>query len=87
MDVVWPVLIWNAHGESTMLLGVYDSRESAFEAVRTEPNMTAYVDDKGHVRGRPKKERQPLRDPWLPVRWAHGWPERVNSRVPATPVP
>jgi hypothetical protein len=65
-----------------MLLGVYGSREAAFEAIKAEPNMTAYVDDKEHVRGRPVKEREPLRGPWFPTRWAHGWPEQVKSRSP-----
>lgn len=71
---VWPVLIHSGHGENTMLLGVYASREAAFRAVKAEPNMSAYVDDKGHLRGRPAHEAPRLGS----GRWAHGWPVKVQ---------
>ena len=86
MTEVWPVLTWNAHGEGTMLLGVYDSREAAFEALKAEPNMTAYVDAEGALRGRPKHEPsfgELLARPYIPVKWALGRPFKVQSRAPA----
>lgn len=79
---VWPVLTWKAHGEEGGLLGVYATREAAFRAVKAEPNMTAYVDDRGDVRGRPVKERtggELLRGPWIPEYWAHGYPVKLQS--------
>jgi hypothetical protein len=90
VETVWPVLIWNAHGEGTMLLGVYDSREAAFEAVKAEPNMTAWVDGKGELHGRPRVEPKWLglrRVPRVPERWAHGHPVPVQSRAPVTETP
>jgi hypothetical protein len=83
---VWPVLIWNAHGEETYLLGVYATREDAFRALKAQPNMTAYVDDKGYVRGRPKRERRPEEffdgHTYLPERWACGSAEKVRHVKP-----
>jgi len=83
---VWPVLIWNAHGEETDLLGVYATREDAFRAIKAQLNMTAYVDDMGYVRGRPKRERRPEEffngRIYLPERWACGSAEKVQRVEP-----
>ena len=79
---VWPVLIHDGHGEGTDLLGVYATREDAFRAIKAQPNMTAYVDDKGEVHGRPVRERTGGEllsgRSWFPVRWAHGSAEKVQ---------
>ena len=92
MTEVWPVLIWDAHGEGTMLLGVYDSREAAFERIKGEVNMTAWVDGRGEVHGRPARERSAtermldftsgISPPnYVPERWAHGYPVKLRSRT------
>lgn len=73
--VVWPVLTHHGHGEGTMLLGVYATREDAFRAIKAEPDMTAYVDDNGHVCGRPKREG-------ARGRWAHGRAATVQATEP-----
>ena len=71
----WPVLIHSGHGENTTLLGVYADREAAFRALKAEPNMTAYVDERGHLRGRPARETPRLGF----GKWAHGWPVKVEG--------
>ena len=47
---------WRAHGYGRSVLGVYSSREAAFEALKAQPGMTAWVDEHGNVRGRPRNE-------------------------------
>ena len=69
---VWPVLTWQAHGDEMGLLGVYASREAAFRALKAAENMAVWVDDRGHLRGHPRRET-------AFARWAHGWPAKVEG--------
>jgi len=91
MDEVWVATTWSAHGEDSGVHGVFDSREAAFESLKALPNMTAYTDSAGNVRGRPKKERDwslGLRQGWIPEKWAIAEPVKVQGRATvATPAP
>lgn len=81
-DEVWVVETWEAHGEGAAVLGVYVSREAAFEAVNAQPNMTAYVDYDGVLLGRPRRMTRGWGMNWEPVRWALGRPHKVQGRKP-----
>src|SRR6185312_4356782 len=83
VDEVWVTLIGDAHGENTVIEGVYEDREAAFEGLKKQRNMTVWVGDDGFVHGRPKRESRPalrLGEPWFPVRWAVGRPLAVQRR-------
>ena len=91
MDEVWVALTWKAHGYEEDIHGVFDSREAAFESLKALPNMTVYVDEHGHVAGRPAKRQEPgellrRRGPYVPEYWASAAPYTVQGRAgsPAT---
>jgi len=76
---VWVVEIHHGHGEGAMVAGVYVDREAAWDAFRDRPNLTLYVDEQGHLRGRPRS------DEWHLARlWLHGHPMPVQPRRPGT---
>lgn len=78
MSEVWVVEIHHGHGEDTKVAGVYADREAAWDAFKDRPNLTLYVDERGHLRGRPR------RDEWHLARlWLHGHPMLVQGRVMA----
>jgi hypothetical protein len=87
-EEVWVAETWKAHGYDHDVLGVYGSREAAFEALKAEPNMTVWVDEAGAVHGRPIREPAfswPPRHAFMPVKWAQAMPMRVQDRKAATP--
>ncbi len=56
-DEVWVAQAWNAHGYGCRVQGVYDSREAAFEGLKSEPGITVWVaPEDGLVHGRPRDE-------------------------------
>ena len=74
-DEVWVAQAWNAHGYNCRVQGVYDSREAAFEGLKSEPGVTVYVaPEDGLVHGRPRDE-----DKFGAV-WALARPMRVKGR-------
>lgn len=78
---VWVAETWNAHGYDHTVLGVYAGREAAFRALKELPNMAVYVDEHGHVRGRPKREpsfNEQVIMP-IPVQWGRAWPAKVQG--------
>lgn len=76
---VWVAETWHAHGEAQRVEGVYDSREAAFEGLKAVPDMTVYVDERGHLVGRPRHEREYL------ARWGKARPMPVLGRMPPPP--
>ena len=78
---VWVAETWNAHGYDQMVLGVYTSREAAFQALKERPNMTVYTDENGHVKARPCREPS-FSDQviaYLPVKWGRAFPAVVQT--------
>lgn len=78
--------VWVAHGhcgwgEEARVVGLYDSREAAFEGLKKRPNMTVYVDDQGRVQGRPKKQD----GLYFERMWATAWPMTVQGRQAPDP--
>ena len=59
---VWVAETWGAHGYGHDVLGLYDSREAAFEGLKAVPDMTVYVDERGHLAGRPQIGRASCRE-------------------------
>lgn len=55
MSDVWVAETWSAHGYNHAIQGVYESREAAFDGLKSEPNMTVWVEN-GIVRAKPKAE-------------------------------
>lgn len=74
MSKVWVAETWAAHGYDHYIQGVYVAREAAFEGLKGESGSTAYVDDKGLVRLRPRNE-----DKWG-SRWGGAEPYEVKGR-------
>ncbi len=53
---VWVADIHSGHGENFRVLGVYESREAAWDALRADGRMTVCADGAGHLRGQPRDE-------------------------------
>jgi hypothetical protein len=73
---VWVVTTHHGHGESMTVAGLYESREAAWDAFAEMPNLTLYVDEHSHLRGRPRRDGP---GDW-PI-WLHGRPMSVQQRV------
>lgn len=74
-DEVWVAETWRAHGYGRGVLGVYSSREAAFEALKAQPGMTAWVDEHGNVHARPRDEDR------FGAEWGLASPWRVRGRT------
>lgn len=83
---VWVVETHSGHGEDADVLGVYRSREAAWDAIKALPDVTAYMDGNGNVRGRPKNEGRP-NSVMRPRYYAWGHPMTVQDRTGTDPVP
>ena len=84
-EEVWVAETWGPHGEGQWMLGVFSSREAAFDALRDQPNMTVYVGEDGWVHGRPRREHSfswPPAKPWVPVKWGQARPMMIRGRAP-----
>ena len=81
MEQVWVAETWQAHGEGKRVVGVYDSREAAWDALRPEVE-TLYVRN-GCLWGRPRDEERRWRpgEPWKPLVWALAQPMPVLGRA------
>lgn len=71
---VWVAETWRAHGYGHGIHGVYESREAAFEALKSEPGMTVWVDERGIVRGRPRDDER------FGATWAMAASQKVQAR-------
>ena len=72
---------WHAHGEGHMVQGVYDSREAAWDGLKGKTE-TLYVDERGHLRGRPRDEEPTWRPgQWIRLTWAQARPVKVQGRM------
>lgn len=72
---VWVAETWGAHGYGRAVLGVYSSREAAFEALKAQANMTVWTDEHGNVHGRPRNEDR------YGAEWGLASPWRVRGRA------
>lgn len=72
--VAWVAETWHAHGYGRSVVGVFESREAAFEGLKGEPNLTVWADENGNLRGRPRDEDR------IGATWAHASPWRVRGR-------
>lgn len=77
MEQVWVAETWHAHGEEHMIKGIYDSREAAFEGLKSVPDMTIYIAEDGSLIGRPRHEREYL------ARWGRARLMPVQGRKQA----
>lgn len=73
-DAVWVAETWKAHGYDHVVQGVYNSREAAFEGLKSEPNLTVYVGADKCLRAKPRHE-----DRW-DARWGAARPFKVRGR-------
>lgn len=79
-DEVWVADIHGGHGENFRVLGVYESREAAWDALSADPRMTVYEDYHGNLRGRP-------RDTSAIGPWASARPMPIRGRSARVIIP
>lgn len=86
-EEVWVAETWHAHGEGMGVKGIYDSREAAWDGLKGEVE-TLYVDERGHLRGRPRDEEPAWRPGvWRRLVWARAQPMKVQGREDETREP
>lgn len=84
MSEVWVVTTHHGHGESTSVFGVFNSFESAREALKAQyPQMKVYGET-GILHGRPKKDDYVIGPRYESRMYAEGRPYGVSvtSRDP-----
>lgn len=77
---IWIAETWGAHGDGYRVQGIYDSREAAWDGLKGEVE-TLYVDERGHLRGRPRNEEPTWRPGvWFRLKWASAYPMKIQGR-------
>jgi hypothetical protein len=84
MTQVWLVTTHSGHGEDSDVLGVFESREAAWDGLKgaLPPDHKMWVGDDGNLRSKPENEKVSLsmRKPYRQRMYALGEPYEVEGR-------